>query len=101
MRVSYNVEIKDRSDEFLPKFAKHMAKVMIETQAAAKRYCPVDTGHLRANIFLARRGLLSWVLFDPVEYAAYVEYGTWKMRPQPFFRPAIKMAERKLKNFRL
>ena len=52
---------------------------------AARRYAPVDTGHLRDSI---RRGEHS--LEVQADYAGYVEYGTVDTAPQPFFRPAVE-----------
>lgn len=71
----------------------------------AKRLCPVDTGTLRSSIHTK---------YNPVEvavyigtnkdamlkasqtgtvtfYAPYVEFGTYKMKPRPFLRPALDM----------
>lgn len=34
----------------------------------------------------------AWQVGTNVEYAPFVEFGTWKMAAQPYFRPAIDQA---------
>ena len=72
----------------------------IAIQAQAKSLAPVDTGNLRASIGyltpLQNEGNLSGVrpewnegyVGTNVEYGIWQEYGTYKMPPQPFLRPA-------------
>lgn len=60
---------------------------------AAKGYCPVDTGTLRRSIHTeVQPGSLDRVsaLVGPdAPYGIYIEYGTRRMRAQPFLRPAV------------
>ncbi|WP_051263156.1 HK97-gp10 family putative phage morphogenesis protein [Tuberibacillus calidus] len=59
----------------------------------AKRLSPVDTGQLRASIATRQNGHGENVAFQvgsQVEYAKFVEYGTRKMRAQPFLRPSLQ-----------
>ena len=58
----------------------------IERQATA--LTPVDTGNLRGSITAQEDGQ-SAIVGTNVEYAPYVEYGTFKSSPQPYMRPAI------------
>jgi HK97 gp10 family phage protein len=59
-------------------------------EADAARLCPVDTGRLRASItHRVERGRHVAYVGTNVEYAPYVEFGTRKMRAQPFLRPAL------------
>jgi|SRR5690606_5872219 len=55
----------------------------------AKQRAPVDTGRLRASIQIQiyPNGLTADVGTN-VEYAPYVEFGTSKMRAQPFLFPS-------------
>lgn len=59
--------------------------------AAARDLCPVDTGALRASIQSSsvERGKEAEVSVS-AEYAAYVEFGTYKMAAQPFLVPAFE-----------
>lgn len=50
--------------------------------------CPVDTGNLQSLISAEMDGENLNVVSD-AEYSGFVEYGTWKMEPQPFFNPAV------------
>lgn len=55
----------------------------------------VDTGHLKKNIgYSAPSAFVRWVGTGiggklSVGYAMYLEYGTLRMLPRPFLRPAI------------
>lgn len=61
----------------------------------ARNLCPVDTGRLRSSIAY-RAGRDSKGPFvdvgTNVSYAAFVEFGTRRQRPQPYLRPALAEA---------
>jgi HK97 gp10 family phage protein len=75
--------------------AKELLRRTIKVENTAKSLTPVDTGRLRSSIthelgregrrFVARVG-------TNVEYAGYVEFGTRRMRAQPYLRAAIHSA---------
>jgi HK97 gp10 family phage protein len=71
---------------------KHLKKLGLRVQRGAKRRCPVDTGRLRSSIAeelgTDARGLVE-VIGTDVNYAPHVEFGTSRMRAQPFLRPAL------------
>jgi HK97 gp10 family phage protein len=74
-----------------------MQKVGWMVEAEAKRLCPVDTGRLRASITNQVNPIDSSVIIGTnVKYAPYVEYGTSRMNPQPFLRPAVDMTLRRI-----
>ena len=85
-------------------------------ERSAKEYCPVDNGELRRSISsVVDESRVEGIVFTPLEYAPYVEYGTglfaenggrtdvpWNYQdeegnwhstsgqhPQPFMRPAL------------
>lgn len=64
------------------------AALMVESEA--KKLCPVDTGRLRASITTEKIGKAAYAVGTNVEYAPYVEFGTRKMRAQPYLRPALE-----------
>lgn len=73
------------------------AKATLDTQRVARERAPVDTGYLRSSIAATiDSGSTSGVIVGEVtagaEYAAYVEHGTSRQRPQPFMRPAYEQA---------
>lgn len=63
----------------------------IEHVASAPGQPPaVDTGRLRASIDSVRPSGEPRVLIGtPFDYAAYMEFGTKRIKPRPFFRPAV------------
>jgi len=65
-------------------------KAAFDMDAWAKKLCPVDTGLLRASIRTRIAGD-KIIISASKEYASYVEFGTHKMHPQPFIRPALHM----------
>lgn len=63
--------------------------VGLTAEAYAKLKCPVDTGRLRASISHAvDESDEAAYIGTNVEYAPYVEYGTSKMKAQPYLKPA-------------
>jgi HK97 gp10 family phage protein len=60
----------------------------------ARQFAPVDTGFLVSSIHSEsiEAGKTAIVQAD-AEYAAYVEYGTYKAPAQPFLGPAVAMYE--------
>jgi HK97 gp10 family phage protein len=53
-----------------------------------QRLTPVDEGDLKASEEVRRDGN-AIVLFAGTDHALHVEFGTFKMSPQPYMRPAI------------
>lgn len=58
---------------------------------AAREHCPVRTGRLKNSITCAKSGNEA-VIFTSVEYAAKVELGTGRQRPQPYLSRGIEKA---------
>jgi len=85
--------------------AEGLAEAAEKIKEDAKGFCPVDTGSLRRSIRTSTvnsQGHLHMVSVSagggevtnprtgkPVDYAAYVEFGTSKTKPQPFMQPAV------------
>ena len=65
-------------------------KSALNIQREAKKRCPVDTGALRNSITVDFYGIMSAEIGPHMPYAPYVEYGTRKMRAQPFLFPAFE-----------
>ena len=60
-------------------------------QGDAKRRSPVDTGRLRNSIdFIVNIGKRFVLVGTNVLYAIYPEFGTRRMKEQPYLRPAFK-----------
>lgn len=78
---------------------KGCAKTAFKVERKAKELCPVDTGNLRSSIRTTvdkKDGLVmvsaggSSEGTAEVGYAVYVNYGTRKMEPRPFFTNALE-----------
>ena len=67
------------------KAVRESADRVVET---AKSTVPVVTGHLQGSIGNKVSGKNAEI-FATAEYAAYVEYGTYKMAAQPYLAPAL------------
>lgn len=74
---------------------KAITRATIRVQRRAKQLAPVDTGRLRASIQQEvgrdERGIVGRVGTN-VKYAVHLEYGTRRMTPRPFLRPALSAA---------
>jgi hypothetical protein len=67
----------------------------LRVETAAKRFCPVDTGRLRADISVwqtvSRDGIATHI-GNRVEYAIFVHEGTRYIRARPYLRRALESA---------
>ena len=64
---------------------------LIET--ACKEYCPVDTGLLQSSIQTEAAGSREVDIAPHTDYAAYVEFGTYKMDAQPYMGPGFESSK--------
>lgn len=64
-------------------------------QGTAKLLVPVDTGQLRSSISI-RVFKDAGEVFTNVEHGLYQEFGTVKMSPQSFMRPALSENTQKI-----
>jgi len=96
--MNVNVDVKyDLKDQKVMNAAKKtLAEIMYMMEAEAKRKCPVDTGRLRASIHVDKISDSKYLMADGVTYGKFQEFGTIKMRAQPFFRPAINLGKKKV-----
>lgn len=93
VRIVFNdSELIDMFETPYGETGKYILALVLRVERNAKRYCPVDTGHLRASIThsigLDSEGVFGTVGTD-VHYARFVEFGTRYMDAQPFLRPAL------------
>jgi len=68
-------------DDVLFRIANRLLSELIIT-------APVDTGRLRNSLKVkpTKKGLIIWM----VDYGMFVEFGTFRQRPNPFIRNAIQ-----------
>ena len=76
-------------------FSKLLAGMGTEIIRRSSRKVPVDTGTLKQSVYLEGKPFSVEVGYN-ADYATPIEFGTYKMKAQPFFRPAIAEAK---KNF--
>lgn len=85
--------IKAAAQKSLDQFLE-AAGIIVEGQA--KLLTPVDTGLLRSSINYQVQGKTCKIGTN-VHYAPHVEFGTVRMKAQPYLRPALQNNEDKLK----
>lgn len=73
-------------------------KSALDVERGAKMLAPVDTGNLRNSISTTITGSgsaasISADIGPTANYGAYLEYGTSRMRPQPYMGPALDRVE--------
>ena len=66
-------------------------KTAFDVEAHAKQVVPVDTGALKNSIATEMESDTSATIAPHTEYAAYVEFGTYKMAAQPYMTPAAEV----------
>lgn len=91
--MAIDVKITDNSGEFLNALPEQLEQALIAIGLTAESYakadCPVDTGRLRNSITNAVEvGEQSVYIGSNVEYAAFVELGTSRMKARPYLKPA-------------
>lgn len=80
--------------------AEMMARATMEDMAEraedlAREIVPYDTGKLHDSIFSKPTlDRLGFELGATMDYAGFVEFGTVRMAPQPYLRPAIETVSR-------
>ena len=65
-----------------------LTKCGLQAQTFSKSLCPVDTGNLRNSISYEVNDNTVYIGTN-VEYAPYVELGTYKMTARPYLEPAL------------
>lgn len=94
--MSVDVKIIDNSgqvkEEMQAAVLRALERMGGMAQAFAMDKAPVDTGNLRDHIHTVisddEKAVYIGTKDDEVPYAGYVELGTYKMRAQPFLKPA-------------
>ena len=88
----WNKDFKKKFEETIKQTNETVAH---EAEVKASNLVPVDTSNLKQSIRSGVDGNTIWVgagFKKEVTYAKHVEYGTWKMRAQPFLTPAAWQA---------
>ena len=89
--VSIESHVGEVKDALPEQIERALIAIGLTAESHAKDHCPVDTGRLRNSIsHQVDMGDRSAIIGTNVEYAAYVELGTSRMRAQPYLRPACE-----------
>ncbi len=95
LKMETNFNEVAKSQELIERLKKALLEVMYSVERHAKRIVPVDTGLLRFGIHVhPKKPATKITVSDSVKYGAFVEFGTSRMRAQPFLRPARDIALR-------
>lgn len=84
-------EIIARLDEITEETLQQVGRATLDL---VRSRTPIRTGRLISNHRMLVTGAKSLRMWNDVEYAAYVEFGTSRMLPQPHWRPAIEELKR-------
>lgn len=94
VKIKGTDEVIKNLDSFNNHIEKEVEKEIINTatkvQARAKQRCPVDTGSLRNSISIKKLDDMEVEVGAYMPYAAYVEFGTYKMKARPYLFPAFE-----------
>lgn len=87
VRLTDNTKlIKNATDQ---QIEAALEAIGLKVEGYAKLICPVDTGRLRNSItHVVKPNEKTVYIGTNVEYAAAVECGTSRQRPQPYLKPA-------------
>lgn len=91
MKISWEDHTQEAIDAKDIAVERALEAIGLAAEGYAKLLCPVDTGRLRNSITHDVRAEEDAVYVGTnVEYAAYVEFGTSRMKAQKYMEPAIK-----------
>lgn len=85
-------ELEDIVDPIEIKYGGVLNSMVQTFMDIATDLVPIDTGYLCSTIHAGTDEETHAEFFADAEYAQYVEYGTWLMRAQPYFQPALDEA---------
>jgi len=91
-------ELPDQQSEALEEEVHNIIETAMDSMVSyAQGIVPVRTGNLLASIFADYDDDdLAITLGATAEYASFVEYGTIKMRAQPFLEPAAAIGQEEM-----
>lgn len=87
-KQTWNKEVFEKE---IKRQEQQLLKVGFQIERDAKQFCPVKTGRLRSSITTTDEhtdNKYKVIVGTNVTYSPYIEYGTMKMKAQPYLRPA-------------
>ena len=73
-------------------YSKALDLACAKFEEVVHQLVPVDKGYLSSSIWADHDGYSTVFFYAEADYAQYVEFGTWKMSAQEYFRPAVEAA---------
>jgi len=108
MDVTYEIKLDPRWREVGGKIQAAVQLAAFNVEKRAKKHLTdkgaVDTGTLRGSIAAVPVGMtlggesLDWRIGTHIEYAPFVEFGTYKMEARTFLVPALDTEHKHLRN---
>ena len=99
-QVRYYFRFRQYGRQVMKLVNKAAKAALEEGYAVARKKVPVRTGELQSSIYastdVTRRGV-NIELGADAPYAGFVEYGTSRMRAQPYLRPGTDALRRRFK----
>jgi HK97 gp10 family phage protein len=95
----FMIQLVNRSGKFLQQINENQ-KAALELvgefiKGKMDIFAPVDTGYLKSrNGWVIQKNEL--YAYNDCPYAVYQEFGTYKMKAQPFMRPAVNLYQREI-----
>lgn len=91
-------DVQAKAKGYSGRLSKRIKSIVSETTEDIRDYAisiaPEDTGFLKSEIIATEieRVVTAWValVVSGAEYSAYVEFGTFTNRAQPYMRPAFR-----------
>lgn len=97
--VKFESNLKEVENALEQAISRALFKVGAFVETEAKTVVPVDTGRLKNSIEHQENSSEQYTeIGSKVEYAPYVETGTYKMKAQPYLRPAIERNKSQIKS---
>lgn len=83
-------KLRKLSGEIDPRAAQVIRKAIMDIEGDAKTLAPVDTGNLKNSGYSQMKNEALGEVGFTAEYAIYQEFGTRKMRAQPYLIPSLE-----------
>lgn len=100
MSVNVNVDFSDRYKRIMGAhydkiIDEVLTRTIVEADSICQREAPVDTGTLRRSIGTSHPSMGTVCLTAGVKYWVYNQYGTSKMKANPFVTRTVKKVQSK------
>lgn len=82
-------------DDFLKELDRYASRVATEILSEAVENCPIRTGNLISTLEIEKLKQCEYEVYSDCPYGGFVNYGTSKQKPNPFFSNAIEEVKRK------